>query len=228
MKVSYMAIGYACNQKCRFCPCSSEEASYPLIPLDDLEEAVDRMLEQEPIDQLVVSGGEPTIYPHFAEFIRYVLEKGLQVTVLTNSERFADRKFTEHFCEVCRPEGRVQVITTIHSQNREEHEWVNQTKGSFERTSQGLRNLCECGVHVTVKHCITKLNYRDLTKFYRFVDSEFGPAVDIQLCSIDYCGLTDEDKREHEVIFPALEPYFEEMFDAYMEDLEKGSARHMY
>ena len=56
----------------------------------------------------------------------------------------------------------------------------------------------------------------------------FDEQVDFQLCSIDYCGLTEEDKYNQMVVFPKIAPYLEEMFDACLLDRTNGSRRHVY
>lgn len=227
MSTGYIAISYICNQFCSFCPCSKAERKYPFTLLDDLKKTVDEMIVSSCIDSIVVSGGEPTLHPEFIPFIRYLNEKGLKVTILSNAERFDDDRLIANFVKSVAID-KVNVITTIHSQLRDQHESINGSVGSFTRTVNGLKKLVGNGVHVTVKHCLTRLNYKDLTEFYRFIDSEFDQAVDIQLCSIDYCGLTDENKYDHMVVFPDLAEYMENMFDAYISDKEKGSSRKLY
>ena len=227
MTQGYIAIGYMCNQACSFCPCSKAEKRYPIPDLEMLEKVVENMIQTSSIDSIVVSGGEPTIHPDFIDFIRYLCEKKLKITILTNSERFSDKKFTDRFLSAVRTEL-VELITTIHSQSEEEHEAVNGSKGSFQRTIDGMLQIQSGGIHTTVKHCITKANYKDLYQFYKFIDNVFPQETDIQLCSIDYCGLSEENKYDYMVIFPELYPYFEEMFDDYIKKLDVGNKRHMY
>ena len=227
MTQGYIAIGYMCNQACSFCPCSNTEKRYPIPDLEKLKKAVEAILKDSHIDSIVVSGGEPTIHPDFIEFIKYLCEKDLKITILTNSERFSDEKFADKFLAAVRTD-QVELITTIHSQSEEEHEMVNGSKGSFRRTINGLLKIQSGGIHTTVKHCITKANYRDLRRFYQFIDNVFPQETDIQMCSIDYCGLSEENKYDYMVVFPELYPFFEEMFDVYLKNLDAGNKRHMY
>lgn len=227
MTQGYIAIGYMCNQKCSFCPCSKEEKKYPIPSLEELKQTIETMITESGMDSIVVSGGEPTIHPEFCEFIKFLCEKKLNVTVLSNSEKFSQTDFLNKFLIMADPRY-VEIITTIHSQVAVAHERVNGSAGSFERSIQGLRCLQSNGFHVTVKHCITKENYKDLFDFYNFVENTFPQDVDMQICSIDYCGLADDTKYDYMVVFPDLEPYFEKMFDQYMEDIDSGSVRHLY
>jgi hypothetical protein len=185
------------------------------------------MITESGMDSIVVSGGEPTIHSEFCEFIKFLCEKKLNVTVLSNSEKFSQTDFLNKFLIMADPRY-VEIITTIHSEVAVDHERVNGSAGSFERSIQGLRCLQSNGFHVTVKHCITKENYKDLFNFYNFVENTFPQDVDMQICSIDYCGLADDTKYDYMVVFPDLEPYFEKMFDQYMADIDSGSVRHVY
>lgn len=227
MKTAYIAITYFCNQKCRFCPCSKEETTFPAIELPRLKEMVDQFIESSGIEAVVISGGEPTLYPDFLELLSYLREKNLYVTVLSNAERFANTSFVGKVGEVV-DKSKFMVTTTLHSQKKEEHEWVNQTPGSFEHSVKGLLNLLEYGMKVTVKHCINKQNETELKSFYQFVNSIFPEWADIQLCSIDYCGFEEGEKKTQMVSFPEIVPYMEEMFDCYIQDLENGSRRKLY
>lgn len=227
MTQGYIAIGYMCNQSCSFCPCSKAEKGYPIPTLEELKRAIESMIEDSSINSVVVSGGEPTIHPDFINFIKYLCNKELKITILSNSERFSDKKFADEFLTAV-PIDQIELITTIHSHLEEEHEAVNGAQGSFKRTIDGLLRIQSGGIHTTVKHCITKANYRDLCKFYEFIDGIFPQETDIQMCSIDYCGLTEENKYDYMVVFPELYSSFEEMFDLYLKKMNTGNIRHMY
>lgn len=223
-----MAISYKCNQHCSFCPCSKEESRYPFVELDKLKETAERMVREQNVDMIVISGGEPTIHPHFLDIIRFILiDCGISITILSNGERYADMEFVKKIGEIGRSD-RITAITTLHSQNPSEHEEINGSKGSLMRSISGLKNMLSIGADVIVKHCVTIKNYKDLKEFYEFIDGTFDEKVSLQLCSIDYCGLEEEDLDSNMLSFVELRPFLEEMFDYYLECQEKGSSRHMY
>lgn len=226
MSNAYIAVGYACNQKCSFCPCSENDYKQKALDIYELKNIVDDVKSKN-VDNIVISGGEPTIHKILPELVSYILEKDININILSNSEKFSDEKFFNKMLKIF-DKNKVVVTTTIHSQNKNEHENINQTKGSFERTLKGLKNLSSAGIHIIVKHCITALNHKDLKAFYEFANNEFNENASIQLCSIDYCGINEQDLEEHKVVYPKLQPYFEEMFDKYEEDINKGSRRRLY
>lgn len=227
MKNAYLAICYLCNECCSYCPCSKNEKENKLItPLSDLKLTIDKFVA-EGVTNITVSGGEPTLHPDFTEIIRYCQQNGIQVTVLSNGERFSNFLFVEMMCKQLNMQ-QLRVITTLHSEKASEHERANGLVGSFQRSIDGLRNLCKFGVKVVVKHCITKENYKSLKDFFSFVDSTFTPEVDVQLCSIDYCGVPQELLQTEALSFVELRPYLEALFDYHIDLKEKGCSRQLY
>ncbi len=227
MKDAYVAICYLCNENCRFCPCSEMEKSQKMITdVNEVIHTVNR-LKNDGITDITISGGEPTLHPDFCEIISDILKKGMRATILTNSERFSDERFLEDFIGKVNTD-KIKVITTLHSGNVEEHEKANRTTGSFSRSVKGLLNLSEKGIRIIIKHCVTKENYKDLKAFYSFCDGLFKESVDIQLCSIDYCGIPKNELENEMLSFVALRPYLEELFEHHAMLKNNGSKRYLY
>lgn len=227
MKNAYIAICYTCNENCLYCPCSkNEKLDKMIVDIAELKSTVDILIKNGVTD-VTISGGEPTLHPFFIELVSYIQERAASVTVLTNGERFSDREFLDRFLELTNI-NQIKVITTIHSDIAEEHEKANQTSGSFDRTIEGLNNLERCGVRIIIKHCVTRQNYRELKRFYLFCDEAFSPGTDIQLCSIDYCGVPRLQIEEEMLSFVELRPYLEELFEYHDEMKKSGSKRNLY
>lgn len=227
MKTAYLAICYSCNERCSYCPCSSQEKNDKLItPLADLKTTVDQFVT-EGITDITISGGEPTLHPDFIEIVGYCQQCGLQVTVLSNGERFSNADFLNKLRERLNM-AQIRFITTLHSESAELHESANGTPGSFQRSVKGLHNLSNLGSKVIVKHCITKENYKSLKEFFLFINCTFEPDVDVQLCSIDYCGIPDDLRNAEMLTFTELRPYLEALFECHIKLRKSGSERKLY
>ncbi len=223
----YLAISYVCNQKCTFCPCGTLKQQREFLPLSEIYDFIEKNADIED-RHIIISGGEPTLHPNFTEIIKLFQKEHYRITILTTSERFSDLNFTKQVFENLDPSG-IKVITTLHSQSKEEHEHTNGTSGSFERSIAGVKNVAAYGCIAVVKHCITRANYKDLNKFYHFVNQVFPQQINIQFCSIDYCGIDDQNQEQEFVSFPMMKEYLEDMFDAYMSDLrDKRTMRRLY
>lgn len=212
-KDAYMVFGYACNQKCMCCPCQKDLNLKPIIELKELKNQVDKM-KTSGITDVTISGGEPTIYPDFFEIIKYLIDNNLKIHILSNGEKFSDISFATKFVELAKS-NRITVTTTFHSYAREEHERQNGSNGSFDRSIKGLKFLDDNNIRISVKHCITKYNYKDLKKFIEFVTSTFSPKAELQIWGIDLCGIDRQTADKYFVDFKTVKPYIEETLDYF-------------
>jgi hypothetical protein len=208
-----MVFGYACNQKCICCPCEKDQRLKKVIEIKELQKEIDRMVEIGVTD-VTVSGGEPTVYPNFFEVITYLVNKDLNIHILSNSEKFANIEFAKKFVETTRGKN-VTVTTTFHSYKELEHEKQNGSKGSFNRSLNGLKFLDENNIQVSLKQCITSYNYKDLKNFIKFLTDNFSARAEIQFWGIDLCGMDEKSARKYFVEFKEIKPYIEEALDYF-------------
>ena len=213
MKNAYFAIWYGCNQKCKGCPCGKRTDKSKSLTLDDVKQAVDALVEESNEEiSITISGGEPTLHPDFFDILEYIKSKDIFLTILSNGEKFSDAKFVEEFVNHINV-FKTRVVTTIHSSDYLVHEDQNQSKGSFDRSINGLNNIFMKGIKVTVKHCITKVNYKDTKDFIISMNNKFHPSVNFEIWGIDYCGLDREEADKLYVNYKELQPYLEEALD---------------
>ncbi len=82
-----------CNLRCPTCFAESAPALSTVAPLDQVLESIDVRLARENgrIDVLMLSGGEPTLYPHLSELLDEVTSRPIvRVLVNTNGLRIAN------------------------------------------------------------------------------------------------------------------------------------------
>ena len=78
MKTLFLSPSYVCNEKCIFCLCALNARRYTPLTLEELCNAIDIAIEQESIEMVLISGGEPTIYRDIINLISYIKKKGLK------------------------------------------------------------------------------------------------------------------------------------------------------
>jgi MoaA/NifB/PqqE/SkfB family radical SAM enzyme len=130
-----------CNLKCVMCE-QHRHVSGPTglnwydprreLPLAAWINLLDQVASFRP--QLYITGGEPTLYPHFPEFIKAAKQRGFMVHLQTNGtllDRIADDLVSLG----------VEAVTVSMDGPQEVHDAVRGQKDAFRKTTEGLRAL---------------------------------------------------------------------------------------
>lgn len=215
MKNLYFAILYKCNQSCLGCPCGKDTFKGQYLSLEDIKKKVEIYLEKNDKISVTLSGGEPLLHEEIFDILKYLTEKSIYVTILTNGEMLSNFEFTHDLSQIV-DKRKFRIVTTIHNSMALIHEQQNRSKGSYNRTINGLINARYFGLSVTVKHCITKVNYKDTLNFYKKMFDIFDPYVSYELWGIDYCGLTKKEAEDLYVEYKELKEHLELALDYFI------------
>lgn len=72
----------ACNFKCR--QCFSKFGTKKLLPVEDWKKIVDNCIAGADVTEFNIAGGEPMLYPGLVELTKYIRNKGVKVSLITN------------------------------------------------------------------------------------------------------------------------------------------------
>jgi MoaA/NifB/PqqE/SkfB family radical SAM enzyme len=80
-----IALTYNCNQACKNCyPSGLEKKFCSFITLKNFSKAIDWFKSQNITENIMLTGGEPTIHPDFLEILKICRDKKIKITILTN------------------------------------------------------------------------------------------------------------------------------------------------
>jgi MoaA/NifB/PqqE/SkfB family radical SAM enzyme len=169
-------VGYACNNNCRFCTASWKKTHGDRDTRTIIDE-VDRIIDEDQVQRIVYSGGEPTVRSDLPEILKHGRDVGLQDQhIQTNGRRFSDRKFLESLREA----GLTSCFVSIHGHEARIHDWLTRSPGAFEETSAGLANLESLGIYFVTNTVICEQNYRTLPEQISFF-AQFPSVLKIKL-----------------------------------------------
>lgn len=137
---------YACNQRCRFCYNPERARLGDLSMIDPLV----RSVTESQIPHVYLIGGEPSLLPvqKLNEYIEMLSEHS-SVTIVTNGRKRLVGISKKLAC----------FGVPIHGANAETHEFLNQSKGSFNKTLETIRFYVSEGHDVRCIPVLTGYNY---------------------------------------------------------------------
>lgn len=145
-----------CNLKCDFCSvkagCYNDEI--PLLKIKDIiDEAVKYGLEE-----LHMTGGEPTLRNDLDKIIEYALSKKLNVRLITNGTLLTKSKLDNLYNH-----GLRSIMISLDG-TEEYHDRVRGVKGSYKKTFEAIKYAIEKGMFVRVNSVAWKDNRDEILK----------------------------------------------------------------
>ncbi len=142
-----------CNLRCMHCYQRASKPTPDELTLEEKLGLVDQ-LDKAGVAAVALSGGEPTIHPHFIRVVRALSSRGIYVSVATNGWAFADKKRLEEAVKA----GLRYVEVSLDSSRPEVHDKFRGVRGTWERAVKALRNAVELGVTAGIAVTITRIN----------------------------------------------------------------------
>ena len=142
----------ACNLRCRHCASSAGDARPDELSLEEALGICDE-LRALLVQEVVFTGGEPTLSPLWEPLARRLSEYGIRAGMVTNGTNLTDAMIARM------REAGVTALAISLDGMKETHDYIRAIPGLFERVMGGIRRALEAGFTVTV---ITTVNSRSL------------------------------------------------------------------
>lgn len=151
-----------CNMNCAMCyvrlSSREMEAKGRLRTADEWLE-IGRQMKDSGVLFLLLTGGEPFLYPDFKRLYLGLRQMGMIITINTNGT-LIDAELAEFFGK--HKPRRVNI--TLYGTDEETYAKLCHYPGGYEKTLRGISLLRERGVDVKVSGSLTRLNKSDLDK----------------------------------------------------------------
>ncbi len=174
MRAVFINTGYACSLNCLTCPVSRGGAHREYV--QPQLQALLSYIGECRNDQIYLAGGDPTLRADLPQIIEAASGNGNRFSLYTSGVRLMDRQFLLTLTGAGLKHMSVPLFSHVHSV----HDTITQTKTSFARTSEGLRNVLGlrrsgCDVDVEIAVTITSMNYAALPQTVAHIAAEFMP-----------------------------------------------------
>ena len=141
-----------CNQECSFCSAQLSKYRRDDLPTEAVLEIISK-IAREGIYSIFLTGGEPFLRDDLPLLIEECLNYGMNVSLSTNGV-----EATERTARLIASTGLDEIQVSIHAPN-DIHDKIVGVNGALSRSFEGLHNLIEAGLRVTVASVATRMNY---------------------------------------------------------------------
>lgn len=157
-------LTYACSERCLHCfnegaarsdLHEENRLSHNMLRLEEYKRIIDEMVELG-IPDVTVTGGDPFSYPDCWALLDYLHEKNMAVNLFTNALAL---NTPEKIRRVARL-GLRQFHVSIYSSEATVHDQITRREGSWQKTTNALREMSKWPVPLNVKTPAFRLNSR--------------------------------------------------------------------
>ncbi len=167
MKRTDIKLGYSCNNNCLFCRVSDSRTKTSDSPTDEILGILNSCREKG-VEKILFTGGEPTIRKDIVGIVAYAKKLGFRTVCLeTNGRLLKYEDYARNLIE----SGVDMFSVSFHAHNERLGDYLSQSRGSFNQTKTGIKNLKKLGAVVHTNTVIVKPNYRYLPRITRLLIS---------------------------------------------------------
>lgn len=165
-KKTVIIVGYACNNRCRFCI----DANKRQLVNKTTDQIKTEMVgaKERGTTYLEFIGGEMTIRQDFLSLVRFAKVLDFETIMMaTNGRMLSYFDYTKKLVEA----GLNSVVFSIHGHNAKEHDWLTQAEDSFNQLMKGFQNMKKLlGLRAIGSNTtIVKQNYKNIEKIGRLI-----------------------------------------------------------
>ena len=126
-----LKIGFACNNRCRFCVQGDKRHEVAEPDRETLERELHTGLDHA--DGVVFTGGEPTLRKDLPQLVALAHELGYSpIQIQTNGRTLASRRYCKELVDA----GATEFSPALHGHHPALHDWLTRAPGSFFQTTR--------------------------------------------------------------------------------------------
>lgn len=155
----------ACNLDCKFCYYDAKRDS-PANSIDwELAKRIIKQLKQAKVKFVLLSGGEPLLYPNILGLIEELTSNSIRVGISTNGT-LIDRKLAVRLKDT----GVSYVGISLDGLEKV-HNTLRNSCTAFNQALAGLKNIQDSGIKSGIRLTLNSYNYPQLEDFFIFVEN---------------------------------------------------------
>jgi len=162
---------YRCNFRCQHCDITGlrdNKREKRFFTPNDVKE-LSRQADEMGLAQIVITGGEPLIFPDFDEVVKAINPQKFWIVSDTNGW-FLDEKRAKHLKSI----GVDKIQLSLDSFNAKEHDEFRRRSGSHERCLRAIDAALNAGLNLIIQTVVTKQRIRsqEFIDFLEFLNDK--------------------------------------------------------
>ena len=158
-----LALTYRCNNNCPHCY-NARERNHPELATEEWKTIIDHLWDIG-IPHIIFTGGEPTLRDDLAELIAHAENNGQITGINTNGRKLSEKSYVQTLVDA----GLDHVQITLESHDPKIHDQMVASKGAWEETVAGIKNVLETKLYLMTNTTMLKNNKSSIMETLEFL-----------------------------------------------------------
>lgn len=191
----FVELTNKCNLKCKHCYGGFACTNNTNLNIDAIKQMIDNA-SKNGVYQFDITGGEPTLYPYLEELMEYVYNAGMLMRIFTNLTTYSEK-----FKSLILKYGVKDIVTSIDSCIKEDHEEFRGQKGCFDKTLNAIKELQKEDISISLNTMIGNHNKKHVKELVDFInDLKVKSVLDVIVPEGRATDLNEDIKESAQVI----------------------------
>lgn len=157
-----------CNLDCLHCGSDcSKTSDFDDMPLQDLMQALDTIIEPSPNLIVVITGGEPLVRSDLERCGKAIRDRGFSWSIVSNGHNYSRER------HISLLNSGLGALTFSLDGLKESHNWLRNNSSSFDRVSDAIDLASSCShLNFDIVTCVNQRNIEELHELKEFLISK--------------------------------------------------------
>lgn len=184
----WLTLNRVCNLRCFFCYAKNTEYSEKSTMVLENAKKIINFCKEGNIEHIILIGGEPTVYPHLMEVIKYASNQNIGTSLVTNGLKLANLEYCKKLIE----SGITNIDISVKGNNA--CDFIRVTEfNKFDCVMEAIKNLNLLKAEFSCSMVITRENVKT---FCEGVQHAFDNGAKFMGLSFAYEFCTDTQKDD--------------------------------
>jgi len=158
-------LTWNCQWHCIHCYVVRDDPYSAEMPLEYWKQAADELADMGAF-LVVLTGGEPLLYPHFWELLEHLHKRRFYTRLYTNGALLTDDD-VDRLVDL----GVATVDISLHGPDAATHDAISTEPGSFDRVMKVIRKIKTTNIYLSLKTNLLMQNYEKVDEWRKLVES---------------------------------------------------------
>lgn len=201
MKISILQITKDCNQNCFYC---TRERNEEELSFQDIKGKIDSL--DSDIEQIIITGGEPTLNKDLLDIIKYSKRKIDRIHLQTNGINLENIEF----CKSIIDSGITSCLIALPSFDEDQCDLISSTKNILAKKIKAIENMSRFqNIDVGVVFVVNKYNYKNFPEYVNLI-SQISRDIYIQITYMIHYVQDIEKIRPKMIEYSKFIPFLDE------------------